>query len=165
MAIAYSTLLAEQDPFAKPAHARVLVFVRSDCPITNRYAPELGRIAREFASRGVDFWLVYPDASETEAGIQRHKSDYNLPGTPLRDPRHRLVKLAQATVSPQAAVFDQAGRLVYSGRIDDRYVAFGKARPAPRTHDLEAAIAATLEGKGVAEARTHAVGCYLADVR
>jgi hypothetical protein len=62
-------------------------------------------------------------------------------------------------------VFDHAGRLVYSGRIDDRYVAFGKARAAPRTHDLENAIAATLAGKSVAEARTHSVGCYLADVK
>ena len=145
--------------------ARVLLFVRSDCPITNRYAPELSRIAQEFTSRGVDFWLVYPDASETEAGIDRHKSEYKLPGTPLRDPQHQLVKRAQATISPQAAVFDHAGRLVYSGRIDDRYVAFGKARSEPRTHDLEAAIAATLDGKTVAEARTHAVGCYLADVQ
>jgi hypothetical protein len=76
-----------------------------------------------------------------------------------------LVKRAEATISPQAAVFDHTGRLVYSGRIDDRYVSFGKARPSPQTHDLENAIAATLEGKNVAEPRTHSVGCYLADVK
>jgi hypothetical protein len=163
--LACATLLLGQDPFAKPARARVLLFVRTDCPITNRYAPELARIAQEFAGRGVDFWLVYPDGSETAEAINRHKAEYHLPGTPLRDPQHMLMKRAEATISPQAAVFDQTGRLVYSGRIDDRYVAFGKARPAPRTHDLEAAIAATLEGKRVAEARTHSVGCYLADVK
>jgi hypothetical protein len=161
----FATLLGAQDPFAKPARAHVLLFVRTDCPITNRYAPELARIGREFAGEGVDFWLVYPDASETAAAIARHKADYKLPGTPLRDPHHVLMKRAQATISPQAAVFDHAGRLVYSGRIDDRYVSFGKARSAPTTHDLEAAIAATLAGKRVAEARTRSVGCYLADVQ
>ncbi len=164
-AIIFCALLAGQDPFAKPARAHVLLFVRTDCPITNRYAPELKRIAEEFAGRGVDFWLVYPDPAETPEGIARHKAEYQLPGTPLRDPQHVLVKRSEARISPQAAVFDHALHLVYSGRIDDRYVSFGKARATPQTHDLENAITATLEGKSVAEARTRAVGCYLADVR
>jgi len=159
------TLLAAPDPFAKPARARVLLFVRTDCPITNRYAPELARIAQEFAKQGVDFWLIYPDRAETEAGIEHHKAEYKLPGTALRDPQHLLVKRGEATISPQAAVFNQAGRLVYSGRIDDRYVSFGKARPAPTRHDLEDAIEATLAGKPVPEPRTRSVGCYLADVK
>jgi hypothetical protein len=159
------TLSAAPDPFAKPAPARVLIFVRTDCPITNRYAPELARLAQEFASRGVEFWLIYPDASETESAIAQHKLEYKLPGTPVRDPQHLLVKRAEATISPQAAVFDHAGHLTYSGRIDDRYVAFGKARPAPQTHDLESAIAATLDGKPIKEPRTHSIGCYLADVK
>jgi hypothetical protein len=165
IALVCGTLFAGQDPFANPARARVLLFVRTDCPITNRYAPELARIAHEFEGRQVEFWLIYPDASETETGIEHHKAEYSLPGKALLDPGQRLAKRAGASVSPQAAVFDHAGRLVYSGRIDDRYVAFGKARPEPQTHDLEAAISATLAGKSVAEARTRAVGCYLADVK
>ena len=163
--LAAGTFCAAQDPFAQPAPARVLLFVRTDCPITNRYAPELKRIADEYHSRGVEFWLIYPDPSETDTAIARHKAEYHLPGTPVRDPHHLLVKRAEATISPQAAVFDHAGRLTYSGRIDDRYVAFGKARSAPTTHDLEAAIAATLAGKPIAEPRTHSIGCYLADLK
>jgi hypothetical protein len=62
-------------------------------------------------------------------------------------------------------VFDGAGKLMYSGRIDDRFVAFGKSRAAPDVHDLENAIRDTLAGKAVAQARTKAIGCYLADVR
>jgi len=165
LALFFGGLMAGQDPFAKPAKAHVLLFVRTDCPITNRYAPELKRIAEEFAGREVDFWLVYPDPAETLAGIEQHKAEYKLPGTPLRDPQHVLVKRSEARISPQAAVFDHALQLVYSGRIDDRYVSFGKARAAPQTHDLENAIEATLAGKTVAAARTRAVGCYLADVR
>jgi hypothetical protein len=153
------------DPFRNDARARVFLFVRTDCPITNRYAPELRRIAAEFTGRQVEFWLVYPDPAETVTGIETHVAQYNLPGTPLRDARHQLVRLGQATVSPEAAVFNHAGQLVYTGRIDDRYVDFGKARPAPRTHDLEEAIAATLEGKPVIQSKTKAIGCYLADVK
>jgi len=33
----------------------VLVFAASDCPISNRYVPEIARLNREFSSRGVRF--------------------------------------------------------------------------------------------------------------
>lgn len=153
-----------QNPFSSNARVRVLLFVRSDCPITNRYAPELQRISQEFKARGVEFWMVYPDASETASAIETHLGQYHFPGTPLLDPRHELVKRAHATVAPEAAVFNAAGELVYHGRIDDRYVDIGKARPEPQVHDLEDAIAAVLSGKPVARAETRAVGCSLADV-
>jgi len=152
------------DPFAGVSRARVFLFVRSDCPITNRYAPELTRIADEFSADGVDFWLVYPDRSQSVAGIRNHVAQYRLPGTPLRDPQHQLVAQAHVTVAPEAAVFDRAGRLEYHGRIDDRYVDVGKSRPAARVHDLEDAIHHVLAGAPVPHPETRAVGCSLADI-
>lgn len=152
------------DPFAHPARARIFVFVRSDCPITNRYAPELDRLAHEFDHREVQFWLVYSDQSENAETIQHHLTEFHFPGTPLRDPQHQLVQRSHATVAPEAAVFDSSGRLVYHGRIDDRWVDFGKARPFAQTHDLENAISAVLAGKSVARPETRAIGCSLADV-
>jgi thiol-disulfide isomerase/thioredoxin len=155
----------KQQPFQSTARARVFLFVRTDCPLTDRYAPELQRLAAEFAVRSVDFWLIYPDKIEQPAAIVRQIAEYGLPGTALLDPQQRLVQRASATVSPQAAVFDNAGRLTYSGRIDDRVQDFGKTRPFALTHDLEDAITATLDNRPVTHPRTRAVGCYLADVR
>jgi hypothetical protein len=153
------------DPFASSASAKVFLFVRSDCPITNRYAPEMRRIAAEYASRMVEFWLVYPDRAEQTSEIVNHIHEFELPGTPVRDPQHTLVKRAEATIAPEAAVFDHRGHLAYIGRIDDLYVSLGKARPAAQTHDLDNAIAAVLAGKPVAASHTKAFGCYLADVQ
>jgi hypothetical protein len=152
-----------RDPFASNTKVRVLLFLRTDCPLTNRYAPEVQRLAREFA-HDVDFWLIYPDTSDSPKTIEQHVADYHLPGTPLRDLNKTLVKRAHATVAPEAAVFDSSGKLIYHGRIDDRYVDFGKARPRAQTHDLENAITAVLDGKPVAQPETRAVGCSLADV-
>lgn len=159
-----ATASAPADPFASHARVRVFLFVRTDCPITNRYAPELQRIAAEFNPKDVQFWLIYPDPSETAQRINAQVAEYHFPGEPLRDPHHELVKRAHATVAPEAAVFDKAGRLMYHGRIDDRWVDVGKSRPAPRTHDLENAIAAVLAGKAVAQPETPAIGCSLADI-
>lgn len=152
------------DPFAGRRGVVVLVFARTDCPLTNRYAPELRRLMTEFEARGVRLWMVYPDPAETAAAIREERSRYQMPGEALRDPKHELVKRAKATVAPEAAVFDGAGRLVYHGRIDDQWVDFGVSRRAAQTHDLEDAIRAALDGKPVARAETRAVGCSLADV-
>ena len=152
------------DPFANAAKARVFIFVRTDCPISNRYAPELKRLSDEFAAHGAVFSIVYADPAETSENIRKHMSEYTFPGVPLRDPGHGLVRRAKVTITPEAAVFTSEGKLLYHGRIDNRYVELGKARPAPTRHDLEDAIAAELDGKPQPEESAPAVGCFLADV-
>lgn len=152
------------DPFTGAGTIRVLLFVRSDCPISKRYAPELQRIAQEFESAHVQFWLVFPDTSETPQDVRTLISDYKFPGTPLLDPKHELVRIAHATIAPEAAVFDRDNKLVYHGRIDDLYVDIGKSRAAATVHDLEDAIGSVVSGKAPRQAETQAVGCSLADV-
>jgi hypothetical protein len=154
-----------RNPFASVARARIFLFARTDCPIINRYAPELQRLFKEFGGRGAEFWLVYPDPAATSQSIRDHLAQYSFPGTALRDPHHQLVKLGRATIAPEAAVFDGAGHLLYHGRIDDQWLNPGKARPAAQTHDLEDAISAVLAGRSPAQPETHAVGCWLADVQ
>jgi hypothetical protein len=146
----------------------VLVFTRTDCPISNRYAPELRRLGQRFAGHGVTLRLVYVDPAETPAAIREHARAYGLGPDILRDPRHELVRLAGATVTPEAAVFvaDPAGpRLVYRGRIDDRAVDFGRARPQPRTRDLADELESLTTGHAVTLRTTTAVGCFIPELR
>lgn len=154
------------DPFQAPqgTKAVVLVFTSTDCPISNRYAPEVRRLYDKFAARGVVFWLVYPNPAESLKTTRDHVKAYSYPMDALRDPRHALVKRARATVTPEAAVFDQNGRLLYHGRIDDRYVALGLERTAPTRRDLDEALTAVLAGTPVPQPATQAVGCFLADL-
>ena len=152
------------NPLAKGNPASVFLFMRSDCPISNRYAPELRRLHESFAPRGVRFWLVYVDPREKPESIQRHAEEYQVPGDILRDSRHDLVRLTGARVTPEAAVFDAGGSLVYRGRIDDRYPDFGKARAKPNRRDLMLALESVLQGEPVAEPETRAVGCFIADL-
>jgi thiol-disulfide isomerase/thioredoxin len=139
----------------------VLIFVRTDCPISNRYAPLIQRIASEYGSK-VALWLVYPSKSATAEKIRQHKREYGYKLLALRDPQHALVTQAQVQVTPEAAVFDSNHRLLYHGRIDDLYQDFGRARPAATTHELDDAIQAVLSGK-TPPPNTPGVGCYMAD--
>ena len=156
---------ALRDPFASISQTKVtvLLFVSSTCPVSNRYAPDLRRLSDEYAKQGVAFWLIYPDPADTAKDIQEHVAEFKLPGTPLPDTKHVLVKRAGATITPEAAVYNSRGQLTYRGRIDDRYSAVGIERAAPTRRDLQDAIAATLSGRPIKDNRTQAVGCYIAD--
>ncbi|MFZ0537306.1 MAG: hypothetical protein WAM47_10605, partial [Candidatus Sulfotelmatobacter sp.] len=82
----------------------------------------------------------------------------------LRDPEHALVKQARAEITPEAAVFNREGKLIYHGRIDNWYVEFGRSRPAPTTHELSDAIAAAIAGRPLANPAVKGVGCYISDL-
>ena len=141
----------------------VLIFVRTDCPISNRYVPAIQRISTEYAGKAA-FWLVYPDKAESAAAIEQHLRRYGYKLPALRDPQHSLVKLSQAQVTPEVAVFDTNGQLVYHGRIDNWYQDFGKARSAPTTHELDDAVQAVLKGKKPEVTTATGVGCYISDL-
>jgi hypothetical protein len=153
------------DPF-QPAAGRkavVFVFVTIDCPISNRYAPVVRQLNDTFAARGIQFWLVYPNPFDTTDGIRKHLKDYSYKNDALLDPDHALARLAKASVTPEAAVFDPQGRELYHGRIDDQYVNLTLQRPAPTRHDLEDALNAVVNGKPIVQAETTAVGCFISD--
>jgi hypothetical protein len=82
----------------------------------------------------------------------------------LRDPEHTLVKLSHVKITPEVAVFDRHGRLVYDGRINDWYIDLGKSRPAPTSHELEDAIRAASAGESPAHNEVRGVGCYISDL-
>ena len=151
------------DPFlAASGKPVVLIFVRSDCPISNRYAPLIQRIGTRYRTK-VALWLVYPSRAASADKIRQHERDYGYKLPALLDPHHALVSQAQVQVTPEAAVFDANHHLLYHGRIDDLYQDFGRARPAATTHELEDAIQAALNGK-TPPPNTPGVGCYIADL-
>jgi hypothetical protein len=143
----------------------VLIFIRSDFPISNRYAPEVQRVADRFATQGVRFWLVYVDPDENPQAVERHLAEYGYSLPAARDTEHQLVALTGARVTPEAAVYNSVGSMVYCGRIDNRYEGFNRRRSAPTKRDLEDALEAVLAGRDPEVKRRRAVGCYIADLK
>jgi hypothetical protein len=148
-----------------PGDTHVVVFVSSDCPISNRYAPELARLTRDYAARRVKLLLVYEDASLSGDQARAHRAEYYpaLEVTSILDPSHVLAKTASATVTPTAAIFTAEGRR-YTGRIDNLYVAVGRARRVATEPTLRLALDAVLAGRAVLAAETQAIGCHIGGI-
>lgn len=54
----------------------VLVFLRTDCPVSNRYAPTIQALSRQYSGHAF-VALVYPDKTETPSAIEKHLHTYN----------------------------------------------------------------------------------------
>ena len=155
-ALILSLLVAQAD---RPT---VYVFTTTDCPISNRYAPEIQRLAAKFSGKA-KFTLVYPVAADSADLIREHHRKFGYALEYVRDTTHRLVKQTGVTVTPEVAVMI-GDRMVYRGRIDDRYIELGSDRIKPTRHDLEDALDAVIAGKAIAQPETRAVGCFLSDL-
>ena len=139
----------------------LLFFISPDCPISNRYAPEIQRVCSDYQSRGVRCFTVYPDATDV-AAVRRHRQEYAFGGAipSILDRVHDVVRAAGARVTPEAVLVSSSGP-VYRGRIDDLYVDIGRARRTPTRRDVRLALDAALAGRPIDQPATEAVGCVI----
>jgi hypothetical protein len=149
-------------PFAPNGHGSVLVFLTTDCPIANAYAPEIQDVCRTAAPKGIECLLVYEDPGMTPSAARAHLAAYRYSGIPAAiDADGTIAQAAAATVTPEAVLIDATGTSRYRGRIDNLYVGLGRRRQAATIHDLRDAIAAVLMGRAIARPRTEAFGCSI----
>ena len=151
-----------RDLFTPSGAASVLLFVSSDCPISNGYAPEIQRVCAEYRTRGVSCTLLYEDASIDVAAARSHRQAFGYGDMPaVIDTTHAVAAAARATVTPQAVVVVAGGEVEYRGRIDNRYEQLGRERRVVTVRDLRDALDAVLTGRPVARPATEPVGCFI----
>lgn len=133
--------------------ALVIVFVSTQCPISNRYLPELASIAGDFAGQGVA--VIGANSNHNEQGeIAGWVKERSVAFPVLCDAEHRLADLLGIETVPTAVLLDSKHVVRYRGRIDDDPMG-GRARK----RDLREAVAAVLEGREIAEPETTPRGC------
>jgi thiol-disulfide isomerase/thioredoxin len=140
--------------------ATVLLFTGTDCKFSTIFAPELKRIAAKYGKQ-FTFYAVYPEPDSTTAQIRKHAQEFGLPFPVLRDSNKKLTNLTGATVTPEAVVLSPAGKVLYRGRIDNRYITYAQKRPQPTQYDLANALDAIAKGKTPLRTRTQALGCFI----
>jgi hypothetical protein len=140
----------------------VLVFLGPECPVSQRYAPELNRIARA-QTNGVEFFGVISAPSITRTQALAFVNEYALKFPVLFDDRGELARWLRPTHVPEAFVLKRDGDLVYHGRIDDAFAAPGMPRTAFQNHELRDAMAAVLSGGAPRKSYAKPVGCYFED--
>ena len=150
----------EHVPFAsQDIKAVVIVFISTDCPISNGYQPVLSRLVQ--AQSKFSYFFVHASPRTTrEMGLE-HARQFKIGVPVILDPDQELGRRLGAKTVPQAFVVGRDGTVLYNGRIDDQYAGFGKKRPAPTRQDLAEALADIAQGKDVSVPVTEAIGCEI----
>ena len=140
---------ADAEGVAEPT---LYIFVTHECPIANRYAPEIGRIAEEHLDLVGPTVVVYADANALAKDCGTHFKQYYLATdsmedeahvasvTMVHDAQHEWVKRFDARAVP-TAVIASGKTVLYHGRIDDRNPRLGARRVQAGQQDLRNALA------------------------
>jgi peroxiredoxin/mono/diheme cytochrome c family protein len=144
----------------KDRRAFVVVFLGTECPLANLYAPTLAELHRQYADRGVQFLAVNANPQDSFVVVAAHALERGLPFPVLKDFEQTAAAAFGATRTPEAFLLDAGGVVRYHGRIDDQY-GVGHQRPEPRRRDLKEAIEELLAGKPVSVPTTEVEGCLL----
>lgn len=142
-----------------PAKLTVLIFLGTECPVSNGYAPAMKRLYDAHHQAGVQFVGIHCDEDVSAEDAKTHAAEYGLPFSIALDHSQRLAQACGIHTMPTAVVISPQGAIIYRGRIDNRYLTSGVRRFEATEFDLQDAIAAGLAGKLPARASTEPFGC------
>lgn len=143
------------------AKAAVFFFVAAECPISNRYSPEVNSIVAQYSQENIAFYAVHSEPDIERQTAIRHAADYGYRFPVLLDRRQVLASQFGVMMTPTVVVVSTAGEVLYRGRIDNRYIDFGRFRNVGITPDLRNALDSVVQGKRVEVPLTKTVGCAI----
>lgn len=140
----------------KDAKAVVLIFVSTQCPVSNAYNERMAKLHEDFKERGVAFLGINANVAEDAANIKKHAAENKLSFVILKDKDNLIADKLEASVTPEVYIVNAKHEVLYHGRIDD-------SRNAEKvtSQDTRKALEEILAGKEVSEARTKAFGCSI----
>jgi peroxiredoxin len=143
--------------------AAVVMFICNHCPFVKHVNPEITRLAREYAGRGIGFVAIssndavqYPEDAPDEMKKTALKLGYPFPY--LYDETQDTARAYQAACTPDFYIFNKDLILVYRGQLDD-------SRPGnglPLTgKDIRKALDALLGNRQVSTEQRPSIGCNI----
>ncbi|MFT5050642.1 MAG: peroxiredoxin [Chlamydiales bacterium] len=138
----------------------VIAYTAVGCPIAQKYASRLSRLASQFADEGVDFVLVDASPQDTRAAIAKELGELGLSLPVYLDHRQELTRLLDVVTTTTVFLFDTNGGLAYRGAVDDQH-SLGASLPEPRANFLLDAIQDVLALRKPEPASTEAAGCRI----
>lgn len=148
-------------PLPPGTRAVVMMTLSVDCPISNQLLPDYRELARRHAAEGVSFHELYPNLDETDAAVAEHRDAYGTGAAAWRDPEGGWTRRFGLTVTPQVLAVTPDGRLIYRGRLHDRFEGLGVRRPAPRRMEFAETLVRFLAEGHPRAVETKAIGCRI----
>ena len=137
----------------------VLVFVDRECPVSARYLGELNEFAAAAARQGADFYAVISSPYRNWPDARSIRDEYGLEFPVLLDPSGDLADRLKPVTLGEVFVINGHDRMVYRGRIDDRFAGIGQLRRVIRHHDL-LDVLKEVDNPDLVPRATAPIGCF-----
>ncbi len=140
----------------KNSKAIVVMFIATQCPISNDYNTRMAKIYTDYKDKNVSFIGINSNKQESVDEIKKHSKDNNFGFPVLKDKDNIIADKYAASVTPEIFVLNGKYEILYHGRLDDsRKVA------EVETNDLRKTLDEILAGKSVSNPKTKAFGCTI----
>jgi len=140
----------------------VLFFLSPECPLCQSYSLSIRNFQKTYAARGFQFIAIIPGKEFSKESVIEFRNHYQLKGLQFWfDPNLELVKFTQASITPEAIVFNAKGQKLYQGRIDNWAYELARKRKVITAHELQDVLIQLDQKKEVKFRKTKAVGCFI----
>jgi peroxiredoxin len=138
----------------------LVVFTCNNCPFARAWEERIVGLGNDYAKKGVGVMLVNANDPSVAKGdsfdlVQARAKERGMQFPYVVDDGSAVARAFGASVTPEAFLFDKAGKLVYHGTIDDNHQDPAKVEK----HYLKDALDATIAGKTPGMAETKSMGC------
>ena len=142
----------------KDKKAFVVVFVDTECSISNLYVPALIELHKQYGEKGVQFLAISASQQDSFTAVSAHAQEREIPFPVLKDFEQKAADAFAAKRTSEAFLLDADRVIRYRGRIDDQY-GVGFRREKPSKGELTDALDQLLAGETVVTTQTEAAGC------
>jgi len=135
----------------------VLVCSSHNCPWSRGVAPHLAALAKNYMDKGVVFFGLDSDRTNTPESIKEYAEKVGIPYPILKDAGNKYADVLGAARTPEVFIVDGTGTLVYHGAYDNR--------TSPEDLGSEQYMARALDellaGEAVSQPEKSAWGCSI----
>ena len=140
----------------KSSKAIVIMFVSTQCPVSNAYNKRMAALYNDYKSKGIAVLGINSNKSEGIDEIKKHAKENGFEFPVLKDENNIVADKFGASFTPEIFVLNGKMDIVYHGRIDD-----SRKTEDVKTNDLRNALDEILKGKSVTVSSTKAFGCTI----
>jgi peroxiredoxin len=137
----------------KDLKAIVVIFIATECPISNDYNSRMEKIFKEYSQKEIAFLGINSNKAESVERIKEHAKENGLTFTILKDEKNIIADKFEASFTPEVYILNSDFNILYHGRIDN-----ARKESEVATKDLENEI---LAGKKVTKKENKAFGCTI----
>ncbi|MCO6472143.1 MAG: thioredoxin family protein [Melioribacteraceae bacterium] len=140
----------------KDSKAIVLLFVATQCPVSNAYNSRMAALHEKYSEKEIAFIGINSNKQEDAEEVKNHAEENGLNFPILKDPNNIIADKFKAQVTPEIFVLSPEFEILYHGRIDD-----SQRETEITSKDLEKALEAILDGEEIPVKTTKAFGCTI----